>query len=530
MRWLPIVFCVLAIEAQTVTTQPGSIGGRVTNSVTGDLIPGVAIHLLPLRYAGDHAPQLQTTSQSDGSFHFDSVPPGTYLVLTERDGFVASQSDAVSHMVPVQAGQAVGDVTVQLTPQGTVAGKVVDEEGKPMPAANVRALSKSQRGSTATTDASGSFKLLKLMPGDYYLWADPPAKSQDGFVRTFYPQALSLDDATTISVTAGQDTPDITIRLLKAATYHIKGKIIEPSDEAQIQRFRISITPRAPINAAEFTKSVRVNPDRTFEVDGLVPGNYTLRLTGQFSRTGRANRLLARQDAEIGSRSLDDVVLPVTPPITLTGHVAAADSQTPVDFTRVHVMAVPGEDLRRATQVFAPVAADGSFNLANLDPRLYQFRVALSLPGMYVKSVLFNQQDVTDKEVDLSQDGSGQLQIDLRSGAGEIDGTVQPPDSPGLVIIVPENLGPEGWSGVRFGYPRQGSSFAIGDLPPGKYAAFAADRLGFSLWQNPDFLRDISNLGTSVQVDENSRQQVQLQKVPVEQIQQIAARLNLPMQ
>jgi hypothetical protein len=202
----------------------------------------------------------------------------------------------------------------------------------------------------------------------------------------------------------------------------------------------------------------------------------------------------------------------------------------PVDFTRVHVMAVPAEDVRGATQVFAPVGADGSFSLANLDPGLYRFQVALSLPGAYVKSVLFNQQEVTDKAVDLSQNGSGQLQIDLRSDAGEIDGTVQPLDSPGLVIIVPENLGPEGWSGVRFGCSRQGGWFAIGELPPGRYNAFAADRLEFSLWQNPDFLRGISTLGTSVQVDENSRQQVQLQKVPMEQIQQIASRLNLPMQ
>jgi hypothetical protein len=233
---------------------------------------------------------------------------------------------------------------------------------------------------------------------------------------------------------------------------------------------------------------------------------------------------------EIGSSGLDDLVLPITAPITLSGHVVTAESQTPVDFTRVHVMAVPAEDVRGATQVFAPVGADGSFSLANLDPGLYRFQVALSLPGAYVKSVLFNQQDVTDKAVDLSQNGSGQLQIDLRSDAGEIDGTVQPLDSPGLVIIVPENLGPEGWSGVRFGYSRQGGWFAIGELPPGRYTAFAADRLGFSLWQNPDFLRGISTLGTSVQVDENSRQQVQLQKIPVDQIQQIAARLNLPMQ
>jgi hypothetical protein len=243
MRWLPIAFCVLAIEAQTVATQPGSIGGRVTNSVTGDLIPGVAVRLLPLRYAGDNAPQLQTNSQSDGSFHFDSVPPGIYVVLAERDGFVPNQSNAVSHMVPVQPGQTVGDVAVQLTPQGTIAGKVVDDEGKPVPGANVRALSKSQRGSTATTGVSGNFQLLKLMPGDYYIWADPLAQAQDGFVRTIYPHSLNFDDAATIPVTAGQTTSEITIRLRQAATYHIKGKISEPPDGARPQKFRIKRSP-----------------------------------------------------------------------------------------------------------------------------------------------------------------------------------------------------------------------------------------------------------------------------------------------
>jgi len=531
MRWLPIVLCAAAIEAQTVPAQPGSIDGRVTNSITGDLVPGAAIRLLPLHYAGEHASEPQANSQSDGSFHLDSVPPGSYIVIAERDGFVLGQPDSRPPFVNVQPGQFISGLTVQITPEGSMTGKVVDEDGKPVAEADVRAISNVGRSSrqSARTDSAGVFKLPKLAPGSYYLLADPPVKTQAGFVRTIYPHSLNFDEATTIQVSAGQTASDTTIRLRRAATYHIRGKISEPPDGASSQRFRITITPRVAIDARSLTKDVRVNPDQTFEVDGLVSGGYTLRLMGQSSKAGRQRRLLSRQEVDIGTTNVDDLILQITPPLTLAGHVVA-ESPTPVNFSGGRIMAVPVEDLSRGTQVFTTVAADGSFTLTDLDPGVYRIRALFGLRGMYLKSISLNQQDVMNKDVDLSQTGPGQLEIVMRSGTAEVDGTAQPADSPAMIVLAPEIVGPEGWSGVRFGYTRQGGAFVIADLPPGRYTAYAADRFAVGLWQNAGFLREMANLGKSIELDENGRQQVELQKIPVELIQQTAARLGLPVQ
>jgi Carboxypeptidase regulatory-like domain len=525
VRWVLVLLYAAALHAQTNPVQTGGVNGRVANSVTGDLVPGATVKLIPLRYTGEQTLQLQTSSQADGGFHLDSVPVGTYAATAEKEGFVANQLDTRSPLITVQAGQIATDITVQVTPQGSIAGKVVDDEGKPVQGAHVRALSAKKSGSNAVSDEAGNFRLLKLPPGDYYVLADPPQKAPGEYVRTIFPHSLSFDDASTIQVAAGQSATDIDIRMRQAATYHIRGKISDPPDGATNQKFRVTVLPKVSIDPSSLLRSVAVSPDRTFDIPGLVPGNYTLRLTGQLNRTGRANRLLARQDVELGASSVEGLVLEITPPLVLNGHVTA-DSQTPVNLTRVRMMAVPVEEVPRPTQVFAGVAADGSFALTNLDPGVYQIRAMTNLPGMYIKSVVFNQQDILGKDIDLSQTGAGQLEVLVRSGAAEVDGIIEPVGVPALAVLVPESVGRDGF-GVKYGYTGRGGTFSMRDLAPGRYAAYAVDRFLSGPWTNNDFLRDIANFGTRIQVDENSRQQVQLQRLPLEQVRQIAGRLGL---
>jgi hypothetical protein len=113
-------------------------------------------------------------------------------------------------------------------------------------------------------------------------------------------------------------------------------------------------------------------------------------------------------------------------------------------------------------------------------------------------------------------------------GAGEVDGTVQGTgDAPvSTIVLVPEAVGPDG-SGVLFAYSRQNGSFAVKNIRPGKYFGYAVQRADPNLWQNPDFLRGMQGQGSSLEVDENSRQQIQLPLLALEQVEQAAGRLGL---
>ena len=289
------------------------------------------------------------------------------MIEVEKDGFVSNQPGPRSRSLALSAGQVVTDLTIQLTPQGFITGKVVDEDGKPVAGLQIRALRSGTQGSSTVADASGGFKLPKLAPGDYYVLAEAPDKEPGSFVRTLFPHGLNFDDASTIPVSAGQTVSDITIRMRKAATYHIRGKISDPPDGSGVQKLRITVLPKVSVDASALLKSAKVNADGTFDMTGLLPGSYTVRLAGQLTGPGsRANRLLAQQDVEIGASDLEGVVLQITPPLVLNGHVAV-ESESPVNLLRVNLLALPQEEALRGTRVHGMVAADGSFTLTNLD-------------------------------------------------------------------------------------------------------------------------------------------------------------------
>lgn len=549
-------------NAANAVQQTGSVDGRVTNAGTGDLIPGATLHLVPLRYVRNGGRELQVKSQADGSFRFESVPPGEYVVTAEAENFVPNQLDTSSRFLNLAAGQEVSDVNVLLTPEGGISGKVDDEDGQPLGGIRVEAVSRiTTRGKTslkqatiATADAAGNFHLGHLAPGEYYVIGHPVARDQSGeagqkgsvqkegeLVRTIYPRALDFDAAAPIQVAAGQAVTDISLRIRRVATYHVKGVISEPPPGDQVQKMSLSIAPRGAVDSPSLARSVQPLPDRTFDISHVVPGAYTLRLTGGLTGTGlttggRRHLLLARQDVEVGASDLSDVALTITLPISVAGHIsliasAAAPAGT---LSRVRLFAKPLEDLPHSSQVFGTVNPDGTFSLAHLDPGLYVINTVPNIPGVYVKSVSLNQQDVSNKEVDFSGGGAGQLDIVLSSGAGEVDGTVQSDSDPtasgaagtSAIVLVPERVGPDG-SGVIFGYARNDGTFAVPNVAPGKYLVYAVDRADPNLWQNPDFLREMESAGTALQVDENSRQQLLIKLVPPLRAAEAAGRLGL---
>ncbi len=528
--------------------QPGSIEGRVVNALTGDLVPGATVNLRPLRARENDDSIPQSKSQADGSFSFAAVAPGSYVVFGERDQFLTS-FDFRSALVELQPGQTLSNVVVKLTPEGTISGKVLDENGKPVPRAQVSALVESHRRdpgqlteeSTSVSDANGTFNLAEIRPGAHYLMVGPPPPGGGGSadqpaspppVRTFYPRALAFDDAGRVDVGPGQSVSDLTITMRRAATAIVRGKIVDPPG-MHIQRPSVSIAPRSALLSNALSESVKPATDGTFTINGVLPGAYTLRLRGGLGASGRNHTLLARQDLDVGANDVNGISLAASPPINLEGRVTA-DAPMPATISHVFITARPSEDAERGTTARANAAPDGTFALLRLDPTLYLVSVVVNIPGYYLKSVTLNQQDITNRPVDLSQVNSGKIEVLIRRGTGEIDGTIRSesgglpsgnPSAGGAVVLIPEQSVSDSPS---FSYARQpNSSFVFGNVPPGRYRLYAVDRPDPNLWENADFLHEMQNLGAAVEVTENSRVQLELERIEPEVIQQTATMLGL---
>jgi hypothetical protein len=516
--------------------QTGTIDGHVMNSLTGEAISGAIVHAITLRSTARNRAmrELQATSLADGSFHFDGVGQGSYLIRAEHAGFNSLHRGI---FVELTAGQPAGDEKILLAPDSTLSGAVLDEAGAPVPGARVVAIAQVtgigqkmiEERSTADAGSSGSFTLKGLKPGNYFLVAEPPdpkqAESQKHkqapnpageLVRTLYPRALSLEEATAIPVMVGQSPADATIYMRRATTHHVSGKIAEPVQDRDL---KAALRPRGAGNSDVLGFQGAVEKNGTFDISGVLPGDYTL----QLSSNNRPYRL-ARQNISVGVEDVQGVVLNLLSPVTLEGKVSI-ESDIGVTMPRVRISVKHLEDRKT---VMVNVNTDGTFFISSLDPEPSLFRAQVATPGFYVKSILLNGQDAKNRPVDLSDIGRGKVEVVLRAAAGEIDGKV-PDAANGTtvgIVAVPQQIAPDAYNVVQQ-YSRPDGTFAISNLEPGEYRLYAIAAMEWALWQTPEFLQAVQSFGTTAEVNENQRQQVQLKEIPQEAIQQAADQLGL---
>jgi hypothetical protein len=571
------LLCSIAIafgQNPTSVGTPGSIQGRVTNSQTGDGIGGTTLRLFPRRNTNGTTQPASTVSQDDGSFRFDSVNPGTYILFVQNQNY--SNQNGRLPTVTVTDGQHVSDIAFQLNPLGSLTGKVFDDEGKPFAKAtvqlymgfNLRGKMQLRRTHQTTSDANGKFHFDRMAAGKYYLTADTlpsdnfprgsgrrhaipqptteappvPAESDDRpvLVRTFYPQSLTLEGASVIEMTPGSSQESIEVWMRRVPAFSVLGQIAGFQTGDVGSAMSLTLAPRDSLPDGGLGRRVRVQKDETFAIGRVTSGSYTLWLIGSYSGTTDTTRMmrggrrvLAREDIEVNGANVSNVQLAPLPPINLTGQVVLQDGTPNGNLGQIQVLLVAqGQGTMGRSQNVAPDTG-GNFAIKDLDPGDYTVRVFNAPTGMYVQSITLDRQDVKSMGMNLSQGGSGgQLQIALKAGASEVDGTAGNGGSQkiasGTVLLIPAELPSDG-SGTLTGAIGNGGTFAIRNVPPGHYLAFAVQQWS-SIWQNADFLQEMQREGESVEVPENGRAQVDVSVLPMDQLQLAASRVGLSVQ
>lgn len=138
---------------------------------------------------------LTTTTSTDGSYSFDSLPPASnYTLWVDAVGLAAYYKDGIS----LSAGQHLANMNFQLVDlgvTGSISGRVVNEQNEPLANVTVYAFedTSEQEGGFATgiTDAQGNYTLTGLIPSKNYVLI-----------------GSSLTAKTGVSVDSGQVTGD----------------------------------------------------------------------------------------------------------------------------------------------------------------------------------------------------------------------------------------------------------------------------------------------------------------------------------
>lgn len=456
-RFLAISTVAAALWAQS--GQPYvTVSGTVTNGVTGEPIPRAHVVV----NCGQTPYGALTTEK--GEFRIPGVPGPNCIVRAERVGFISALNfDVYNH--PERTGSEF-QLTLVLTPTGAITGRVLNSAGEPLEDVAVSA-ERLAGSSGATTGDGGMFRLGGLMPGKYYVKADPrplpfplwgpyPAEIRTDGSRevheaaTYYPDALEAEAASRVQVKAGEEVSGIEIRLVQTRLVTISGKVIG--------------LPPGTRNATVMGAPVKT--DGSFAFQKQAPGKYKL-VAG--IPLGASELASAPVEIEVGASDVTSLELRIVPAFDISGRVRYEDDQArevaspglPPQFSLVNMDGFQSSAGVRVT--------DDRFTFQGVQPDTY--RLVSTGFRAYVKSVRAGDTETAGNLIDARAGSPGPLTVTLSSNFCAVSGTVR--DSGGPVANASVRLVHLESIEDRFRpyVQRSGSSgaYRVGELPPGKY-------------------------------------------------------------
>src|ERR1700678_3676860 len=531
---LPFLTLVpLLLRAQPPAPKPGSVEGIVVNSASGIPIKKASVMLESQPGPGGAAHNLTTQSDAGGRFHFDSVEPGLYVVGAQRDAYMNTQG---RYRTPapfrVAEEQQVKDVVVKLVSLGMLNGHVFDEDGDPMPRANVALLSyyyetgRTQlRGASRTqTNDLGEFEIINLQPGRYYLQISGPpihnlpvhtrwARHEEAYPITFYPNARQISEATPIDVAPGGHISNLDLHLRKVPAYHIRGKVggQTASQQEMLDQLRVD-TPEA--RAGVIFQS-GLPTDGSFDIPGVTNGSYDVSYA--HAVIGLSEIRYPVQSVHVADADVNGLVFAERPDVEVSGTITMEGAQP----QKLNIYVALD-----ATKSFYGAggwpADDGSFHIVPAPMEVCHLDLRFPPEGHYVKSIHLGDREIKNGDIDLTNGASAPLSILLASDGGAIDGNVRTADglpSAGTEITVAPSDEFSGRSDLlKHATTDATGNFHVKDVAPGDYRVYAWE---IDLDQSPssaEFRKLFDAKSAAVSVGPNAKASVQLNVITADDI------------
>jgi len=310
---------------------------------------------------------------ADGSFRIEGVPAGEVSLSAGGPGFVRAEGPSF----PLAAGETKDGIEIEMTPPCSVAGRVLDPQGSPVPGAGVVVepwkegqeepppqYESWQNGShgdpipaveraMATTDAGGRFRLEGIAPGD--LWVTAGSRDHlDSWARA----------------RAGDEGAEVRLR----APLAIAGRVVDADTGKPVPGISVTCWPEDyEDRLSRRGEEARTGEDGAFRLGGLAPGKFRISCRDPDPRS-------ARQDggAEGVSAGTRDLEVRLAPGLSLGGRVVD-ETGAPVEDLSV---ALDGEsDEGGQGWIWGRrTGKDGTFRYSGLKPGPYGIRVGTNQP------------------------------------------------------------------------------------------------------------------------------------------------------
>ena len=490
----------------------------------------------------------------DGGFRIENIVPGRYRMFVERSGYQEIDKHrrrTEGRVLTLTAGQDLKDLTIRLQAAAVIEGRVTDEDGDPLPEAQVAVLRQTfgagrshweQVGAERTNDL-GEYRIPGLSAGSYFVSVTPPpdfrslieanglisaAAPHNGaaasekpapaaYQTTYYPGTRDRGQAASIQLHAGDDFP-VNFSLTPSPSFTIRGSVVNlpPGFTAAImlQSKDFSLV----LNGAEMHK------DGSFEIRDVAPGAYTILATVDNPPVP----MMARQDLQIGSANVEGLKLAPQTGGSIRGrlHMEAGSTARPDPSQMLLLLrSADGDDdafgaftMQEDFSTLAHVNADSSFEWKNVPAGRYSVQIsdASAMPDWFLKSVTAGR-DGADSGFSVS---SGTTTLDLVASAngavadGIATNQKDEPVPDAVVVAVPEAHFRSHPDRYRKAVTDQSGRFILRGIPPGGYTLFAWESVDGEAYYNPEFLKTYEGQGKALILSEGERQSIRIKAIP----------------
>jgi hypothetical protein len=518
---LLIGLCVLTNAQQAAATptpdeiRTGIISGRVVNE-SGQPLIGAAVFIRP---AGAATTGRTTTSNLDGNFQVTGLDNALYYVSANSPAYVSPPLEVDT---PAPAYRVGDTVKLELIRGGVITGTVTNSLGEPVVGVRVRtfmvrdASGKGTKGSVfsfgeRTTDDRGIYRIYGVSPGTYLVQAGGGGQQQNANATDFdaptFAPFSTRDTASEVQVRSGEEST-VDIRYRGESGHSVSGTVKTQGTTGSSVSLTYVGDGILPSNG-----SYQAPGARGFVIYGLADGEYNITAQEIVSPGRTPFPDIALSDPlRVTIRGADVTGLELVPkPLaSISGRVALELSKLPDCqnkrqplFSETMITLVVNRKeteidqsaLMRSFLGSVSPDKDGVFTLKNVRHGQYSFLPRFFGRYWYLKSISLISTPSTGSSTKQSTaplkdaaktwtavkagDRITGLTITLTEGAASVRGLVVVPEEmklePGLrVYLVPAERDKSD-DALRYftGDLNVDGTFAINNLPPGRYLALA---------------------------------------------------------
>ena len=540
---------VFAQEAKPQDAKRATVEGFVTRDPDSQPVKKALIELIAENQS--QAGNYTAITAADGTFRIDNVLPGRYHLFAERTGLLdldRQRRHTDGQILTLAPGQELKDLHLRLQAAAIIRGRVTDEDGDPLPNAEVTALRQTyvaghkhweNAGADRTNDL-GEYRIANLPAGNVYISVNPPPDFKSlienagarADARNPKPDAQS-ETYQTIYYPGTPDRGQAAPVQLHSGDEFLADFSLVPSPSLSIRGSVINVPPRASasimLQSRDFSlilNGADIRKDGSFVIHDVSPGNYTIIATVE----GTPVPMMARQSLQIGSASVDGLRLAPQPGTTVQGRVRVEGKNATTRFDPERIFLAlqsvdPEQDeamiaSRETFSSIAHVSPDGSFQWTDVPAGNYYVQVmgdSAGNEGWFVKSLTAGGRDVNDAGLSLSG-GTASLDLVVSANGAVVEGVAVDhkgePLANTLVVAVPEPRLRSRTDHYRKTVTDQNGRFTLRGIRPGNYTLFAWQTVEGDAYFNSDFLKSYEQQGAALQLSEGDRKSLQLEVIP----------------